>query len=157
MGRRDGRRLLALRLTVLFALGTSVLAAVAGTSSAQVTSVLGGATDFLAEVSLFGGPSVRRGPPGTPGCSPDQPLPGPAGTRTEACNNSVTLPAGGGRESVSDPDSSAVVRYGPGIIFSRGAATVSTEGTAGPTASVTSSAEIQDVNASGREVFTAAK
>ncbi|HEX2273180.1 MAG TPA: hypothetical protein VHG90_04815 [Acidimicrobiales bacterium] len=57
---------------------------------------------------------------------------------------------------MSDPDSSAVVRYGPGIIVSRGAATVSTQGTTGPAGSVTSSAEIQDVNASGREVFTAA-
>ena len=126
MLRRDGRRALALRLAVLYALGTGVLAAVAGTSSAQVTSVVGGATDFLAEVSLFGGPSVPRGPAGTPGCNPNLPLPGPAGTPTEACNLSVTLPTAGGSQSASDPDSSALLRYGPGIIFSRGATSQAT-------------------------------
>ncbi len=155
MVRRDGGWAGALRLAVVFALGTGVLAAAAGTSSAQLTSVVGGATDYIAEVSLFGAPSVPRGPAGAPGCDPNQPLPGPAGTPTEACNISVTLPTAGGSQSVSDPDASAVVRYGPGVIFSRGAATVSTEGTTGPGGSVTSSVEIQDVNASGREVFWA--
>jgi murein DD-endopeptidase MepM/ murein hydrolase activator NlpD len=156
MARRAGRRVLALRMAVLLALGTGGLTAVAGTASAQVTSLVGGATDFVAEVSLFGGPSMPRGPAGTPGCDPNQPVPGVFGTRTEACNISVILPAPGGSESVSDPDGSAVVRYGPGIIFSRGPATVRTEGTTGAGGSVTSTAEIQTVNATGREVFTAA-
>jgi hypothetical protein len=57
---RDGRRVLGLRLAVLFALGTGVLAAAAGPSSAQVTSVIGRATDYLAEVSLFNGPRNQR-------------------------------------------------------------------------------------------------
>ncbi len=152
--RRNGRRVLA--LAVVVALGTGVLAGVAGPSSAQVASVVGGATDHFAEVSLFGGTPVRWGPAGTPGCGPDQPVPGPAGSPREGCSISVTLPAAGGSESVADPDRSAVVRYGPAVFYSRGAATVTTQGTTGTAGSVTSSAEIQNVNASGREVFTAA-
>ena len=156
MLRRDHRRVRIMRLLTLGALGAALFAAVGSPSAADVTSVSGGATDYLADVSLFGGPSVQRGPVGTPGCDPNLPLPGPGGTTSEACNISVTLPSTGGNPTASDPDG-ALARYAPAIVFSRGAATVSTEGTTGAGGSVTSSADIENINASGQEVFTASR
>ncbi|MEO7555825.1 MAG: M23 family metallopeptidase [Acidimicrobiales bacterium] len=149
----DARRVVA--MAVLVALVTGGLTVVAGTASAQVTSVVGGATDYSAEATILGN-RVARGPTGTSGCEPDRLLPSGAPGPTQACNVSVTLPAAGGSESSSDPDSSALARYGAGTLFSRGAATVSTQGTTGTAGSVTSTAEIHDVNTSGRELFTAA-
>jgi hypothetical protein len=154
--RRDSRRVRCVRVGMVMALAAGLFAVVAGPSSADVTSVQGGAVDYLTDISLFGGPRMQRGPAGTPGCDPNQPIPGPGGTATEACNLSVTLPETGGNQSLSDPDG-ATARYGPAIIFSRGPATVSTEGTTGATGSVTSSTDIQNVNASGEEVFTASR
>jgi len=142
-------------MAVLVALGTVELAVAPGTVSAQVTSVVGGATDYTAEATILGTP-VKRGPTGTSGCGPDQLLPSGAAGSILACNVSVTLSAAGGSESMSDPDGAALAKYVAGTLFSRGAAKVSTQGTTGPSGSVTSTAEIYDVNASGREIFGAA-
>jgi hypothetical protein len=54
---------------------------------------------------------------------------------------------------ITAPTGSA--QYGPATIFSSGPLEVSTQGTTGPGGSVTSSANVADVNTSGDEVFTA--
>ena len=89
-----------------------------------------GAFGFFAEVSLFGGPAAPRGP------SPN-----------------VVLPTGGSATPVTGTAATGDVRYGPGILFTSGPITATTQGTA---ASSTSKVEIQNVNTSGVEVFTAA-
>ena len=93
----------------------------------------GGAFGYFTSVGLFGGAPATRGPSPT-----------------------VTLPATGSAEAITDTAASGDARYGPGIIFSSGRITVSTEGTPGPTGSVTSSATITTINASGQEILSAA-
>ena len=93
-----------------------------GSSSAvaDVTAVAGSAYGFSSNVSLFGGPSTTRGPAPT-----------------------VTLPAGGSATPVSSSAAAEQAVYGPAHIFDAGPTTVTTQGTPGPTGSVTSTATIQ--------------
>lgn len=100
-------------------------------AAAEVSQVSGGAIGFSASVSLFGGPANKAGPAPT-----------------------VTLPSGGG-PPVKASEQQTEARFGPAVIFSSGAITVSTEGSLGATGSATSSTDIQNVNRSASEVFTA--
>lgn len=145
MRRRYGRSRTARALIALL-LSAGMVVALPSSSGAVVTLVVkGGATGYLSNISLFGGPYSQRGPAGTPGCD---------ATSTTACSPSVQLPATGGDLSATDPDG-ATAQYGPAIIFSAGQMDVSTRGTTGPGGSVTSSTSVQNVNKSGQEVFTA--
>ncbi|MGH9152827.1 MAG: Ig-like domain-containing protein [Acidimicrobiales bacterium] len=84
-----------------------------------VTAVTGSAFGVHAyNISLFGSPQPDNGPTPT-----------------------VTLPAGGGSVSDSDPDGHTVA-YGPATLFVSGALTVSSTGTLGADGSVTSSANV---------------
>jgi hypothetical protein len=103
-------------------------------ASAEVTQVSGGAYGFRASVSLFGGPANTAGPSPT-----------------------VTLPSNGASPAITASEPEGKAQFGPATIFSSRALTVSTEGTLGPNGSVTSSADIREENASGQEVFTAAR
>ncbi len=103
-----------------------------GPAHADVTHVKGSAYGYFAKVSLFGGPFDTRGP------SP-----------------SVTLPPSGS-PLLTASVSSGLVQFGSAILFSSGQLTVSTQGTTGPSGSVTSTTDIDNVNTSGQEVFTAA-
>ena len=94
-------------------------------------SVGGGAYGYFVSVGLFGGPAVPRGPVPT-----------------------VSLPAAGSATPVTANAASGSGVYGPATIFSSGPIEVSTAGVPGGT--VTSSAKITGVNASGQEVLTAA-
>ncbi len=73
---------------------------------------------------------------------------------TQVTSPSVVLPPAGGNVSQTDPDGAAG-QVGPSTIFSSGQLMVSTQGTTGPTGSVTSSARIDQLNASGLEVLDA--
>lgn len=101
------------------------------TTAGPATAVGGGAYGYFVSVSLFGGPAASRGPAPT-----------------------VTLPAAGSATPVTDTAASGMGQFGPATIFSSGKLDVSTQGT--PGGSVTSSANIANVNASGQEVLTAA-
>jgi hypothetical protein len=101
-------------------------------ATADVTAVKGSAFGYSTRVSLFNGPAADRGPAPT-----------------------VTLPTTGSAAPVTGSAATGDARYGPGIIFTSGPISVSTQGTTGPTGSVTSSTSIQNVNTSGQEVFTA--
>ena len=101
-----------------------------GPSSAQVTAVRGRAYGAFASVSLFGGPPNVSGP------APEVNLP-PTGSAVPLTANVATR----------------TVQFGPAIIFSSDAITVSTQGTLGPGGSVTSSSDITNANRSGQEVF----
>lgn len=102
------------------------------TAHADVTSVKGSAYGYFSSVGLFGGPPSNSGP--TP---------------------AVTLPlAGGGPITATAPSASATV--GPATLFSSDALSVTTQGTIGPSGSVTTSTSIQNVNKSGVEQVTAA-
>ncbi|MDQ4133439.1 MAG: hypothetical protein M3179_09590 [Actinomycetota bacterium] len=150
-GLRD-RRLLLLALVVVTAGGLVV-----GTtpSQADVSAVKGSAFGYTLSVSLFGGqPNIRgvgqfpctsTNPPTPPGCAPNPAL---------SDSPAVNLPPTGGNESQTDPEG-PTAQVGPAIIFSSGAIDVSTQGTLGPNGSVTSTADIQNVNKSRQEVFTA--
>ncbi len=73
----------------------------------------------------------------------------------------VTLPPSGG--TVTDTEPSVVVAYGPAVLFSSDTQTVTSQGTLGPGGSVTTSADIVNINKAtsvpstqtGSEVFTA--
>lgn len=135
------RAILALVATVV---AGSALYGFSATSGADVTSLVGSAFGYTSQVGLFGGPANVR-----PCANPP--------TNTVDCRPrpAVTLPAGGSATPLTDSVTSGDARYGPGIIFTSGPITVSTEGTTGPTGSVTSTASIERVNTSGVEVFTA--
>src|SRR5215213_7594033 len=77
-----------------------------GSSSADVVSVSGSACGYYTDVSLFGGPSARRG------CG--QTVVDPFGN-----SPSVTLPSSGSVSPITanDPDG-ATATYGPAKIFS---------------------------------------
>jgi hypothetical protein len=109
MVRRSRRRVRIVRLATVIALGTGLFAAVAGPSSAQVTSVTGSAFGFFANVGLFGGPPSPRGPEPT-----------------------VTLPPGGSATPVTATAPTGTAVYGPATIFESGTLNVSTQGTTGP-------------------------
>lgn len=116
---------------VVVTLGAWVVS-LSGPSVADVTAVKGSAYGYFASVSLFGGPPMTRGPAPT-----------------------VTLPPAGSPTPITSSVDTALVQFGPAILFSSGPITVSTQGTTGPSGSVTSSSNIQNVNTSGQEVFTA--
>ena len=99
---------------------------------ADVTAVSGSAYGYFSLVSLFGGPPSPRGPAPT-----------------------VTLAADASNSPTTASSASGLAQYGPAIIFSSDQLDVSTQGTLGPSGSVTSSANIKNVNKSGNEVFTA--
>ena len=101
-------------------------------AGAQVGGVSGGAFGFKASVSLFGGPPNTAGPIPT-----------------------VTLPSSGASPAVTATEQQTEAKFGPAIIFSSSAVTVSTEGSVGADGSATSSTDIRNVNRSGQEVFTA--
>ncbi|MDQ3781969.1 MAG: hypothetical protein M3349_03405, partial [Actinomycetota bacterium] len=101
-------------------------------SGADVASVTGSAYGYYANIALFGS---------------QQPPAGPAPT--------VTLPAAGSAVPVTGAEPSAAVKYGPATFFTSGPLLAGTQGTTGPAGSVTSSASIANVNASGQEVLTA--
>lgn len=105
----------------------STLAAAGGASE-----VGGGAFGYSLTVSLFDGPSATKGP-----------VP------------SVTLPAAGSPTPITAREPSALGKFGPATFFSSNTLEVSTQGTTGPTGSVTSSAKIQKLNVDGSEVLTA--
>jgi len=67
----------------------------------------------------------------------------------------VTLPAGGSASPITATAATGRASAGPATFFTSGPITVSTHGTTGTTGSVTSSTNIQTVNTSGQEVFTA--
>jgi hypothetical protein len=109
-------------------------AGIDATAGAQtVSDVSGGAFGFSVSISLFGGPPGTRGPTPT-----------------------VTLPAGGSSTPVTSSDPSANATFGPAVIFTSDRLDVSTQGTPGPSGSVTSSATVTNTNKSGQEEFTAA-
>jgi uncharacterized repeat protein (TIGR01451 family) len=101
-------------------------------AQADVTAVKGSAYGYSCVVSAFGQP-----------CTPAGPTP------------TVTLASDASNSPQSAFVSSARADSGPATIFSSGRIDVSTQGTLGPTGSVTSSANIANVNASGQENFTA--
>ena len=105
----------------------------ASTTAAATGTVSGGAYGFFTDVALFGAPRATRGPDPT-----------------------VTLPATGSATPITDSSPSGEARYGPAILFSSGCCSmeVTTQGTPGGT--VSSSAKVTNVNASGQEVLTAA-
>lgn len=120
------------RLTAGLAFSAMVLAGLSqGPAGAQVEEVTGSAFGYYADITLFGAEQPEAGP------EPE-----------------VILPAAGGNETATAP--SAEVVFGPATFFTSGPLEVTTEGTTGPTGSVTSSATIQTINTSGDEVFTAA-
>jgi|GEM_PF-2580961 len=108
-----------------------------------VTAVKGSAFGYYSSISLFGGPAGIR-----PCANP------PTNTVDCRARPSVTLPEAGSA-LLSDSVPTADARYGPGIFFTSGPITVTTQGTTGPTGSTTSTANIQNTNTSGVEVFTA--
>ncbi|MGH9278702.1 MAG: Calx-beta domain-containing protein [Acidimicrobiales bacterium] len=101
---------------------------------ADVTSVSGLAFGYYVKAGLFGGPQSVRGYGQTI-------PPGDAGSESP----SVSLPPTGGDLTQTDPDGAAGI-YGPAHIFeNHGPLIVSTQGSTGPSGSVTSSAEAKDI------------
>ena len=104
-------------------------------ASADVTEVGGGAFGYsVANVVIFGGAQSARGP-----------------------EPAVTLAANASNSPQSASAGTASVAFGPANLFSSGPLTVSSEGSLGPGGSVRSSAEIDRVNTSGQELFTASR
>jgi len=99
---------------------------------AAVTAVKGSAYGYSCVVSAFGMPCLPAGPTPT-----------------------VTLASNASNSPQTASAASARADAGPATIFSSGRLDVSTQGTIGPTGSVTSSSSIANVNASGQENFTA--
>lgn len=98
---------------------------------ADVSAGSGSAYGYYGDVTIFGG-RFTEGPTPTVTLAPD------------ASNSPQTATAAFGRFDA-----------GPAVLFSSGQIDVRTEGTIGANGSVTSSTDIQDVNASGQEAFTA--
>ena len=128
-GRARTRSLGAMALT---AATVGALLSISGPSSADVTAVRGRAYGAFASVSLFGGPPNVSGP------APE-----------------VNLPPTGSAAPITATATTRTVQFGPAIIFSSDAITVSTQGTLGAGGTVTSSTDITNVNRSGQEVFDA--
>ena len=102
-------------------------------SHSTVTAVKGSAFGYHAfNLTLFGGP---------------QPPAGPAPT--------VTLPASGGNVTNSVASASVTIGGGAATLFSSGPITVASQGAIGTSGSVTSTADIQNINTSQSEAFTA--
>jgi len=111
---------------------TTAAGATTTTTAGAAGTVGGGAFGFFTSVGLFGGAPATRGP-----------LP------------KVTLPAAGSTTPITDTAATGDARYGPGIIFTSGPITVSTQGTPGPTGSVVSSTSVKTLNTSQAEVINA--
>lgn len=90
------------------------------TTTLPTISVGGSAYGYYGSVSLFGGPAGVQGPAPT-----------------------VTLPAGGSANPVTDSATAAQVKFGQAIIFEAGPVTVSTQGVSGSSGSVTSSTSVK--------------
>ncbi len=121
----------------LAAVGVLIAAAVAfqASSSADVTAVRGSAFGYsVPNFSIFGGPQA-----------PVPPTP------------SVTLAPDASNSPQTASVATGLIRFGPAILFSSGPITVETHGSLGPNGSVTSSADIQSLNTSGQEAFTATR
>ncbi len=132
MVRRTHTRRLALTVAVLMPLSAGLIAA-AGPSSADITAVKGSAFGVsIQNLTLFGGVQPAFGP-----------VP------------SVTLPPGGSANPVTATAPSEVVASGPATFFESGTETVSTQGTTGPSGSVTSTATINNITDAHGEQFTA--
>lgn len=101
-------------------------------NAADVTGVAGSAYGYFSSVSPAGGPPDVDGPTPT-----------------------VTLPASGSSGPITATAPSGIATVGTAIIFSSGVLSVSTQGSIGPSGSVTSSASIQSVGSSGSEALTA--
>ncbi len=131
----DARLVTLQRKAVLAVIGSVMVLIGVGQASAQadVAAVKGSAYGYQCMVSL--GNDVT--------CSPTGPTP------------SVTLASNASNSPRTATAASARADTGPATIFSSGALNVSTQGTLGAGGSVTSSTNIQRVNASGQEVFTA--
>lgn len=112
--------------------GLCTLALAPALAQADVTAVSGGAYGYSLNVSLFGTAQPQVGP--TP---------------------SVVLPAGGSVVPVTANATTGSATAGAATFFSSGPIAVSTQGTPGPTGSVTSSTSLQAVGTSGDEPFTA--
>lgn len=123
MGRtKGGRRRTALVLTLVLA--AALLGSVAGPAAADVSAVKGSAFGVSApNIAILGGAQTPYGP-----------------------KPSVTLPSTGSATPITATDPSEQVAYGPAVLFNSGSVTVSTQGTLGPTGSVTSSALINNVS-----------
>ena len=126
---RLGARRLSLAAIVV-TLGAWMVAS--GPSSADVTEVRGRAFGYSANVT---------DPTGAVTNIPPTPL--------------VTLPPTGALQTASAP--SGAVIAGPATVWSSGPIAVSTQGTLGPGGSATSSTDIQNINVSQSEVFTASR
>jgi len=133
----------------LAVVGSAVIAGVGSQPAvADVTTVTGSACAYFANVSLFGGPAMRRG------CG--QPADAPANNLAPA----VVLPPSGGSPVVADDADGAFAQYGPAFLFSgqypnaandptgnapappSGPLHVSTQGTTGPNGAVMSTASV---------------
>ncbi len=114
--------------TLVVAVATTAGAfALMGTSSADVTAVSGRAFGVSAQNLTLGGGA--------------QPAVGPRPV--------VTLPAGGSAAPVTATEASESVGAGPATFFSSGRVDVSTQGTTGPTGSVTSTATVNAISTAG--------
>ncbi|MDQ4069613.1 MAG: hypothetical protein M3203_09135, partial [Actinomycetota bacterium] len=144
-----------LALAVVVAVGVGTLA-LTGSSSADVTAVRGEAIGYYTDVSLFGGPTGRRGyqqvvctvnnPPSPPGCVPTT-------QAAAAASPAVILPPSGGSQTQTKAEGARAV-YGPAVIFGgqwpeelpaappSGPITTSCQGTTGPNGEVTCSVDI---------------
>lgn len=131
-GRRRQRRAACLAFGVVVVLTGGGQQAQAG-HGFEVTGVSGEAYGYFSEISLFGGPPDSRGP-----------------------DPRVGLPPAGSDVPLTATDPAASATYGPATFFSSGMLTASTQGAKGFNGAVTSSTDIQSVNTSGQEVFTAA-
>lgn len=99
---------------------------------ADVTAVAGSAYGYFSRISLSGGSPSDRGP--TP---------------------MVTLPPAGSGSPITATAPSGLAQYGSTTFFTSDQLEVSTQGTTGPSGSVTTSANIRNVGHSGNEVFIA--
>ncbi len=104
-----------------------------GSAQADVTAVRGSAYGLSCTASAFGMSCAPRGPTPT-----------------------VTLAADASNSPQTARAASVRADAGPATVFSSGQLDVSTQGTLGPSGSVTSSTNIANVNASEQENFTAA-
>ncbi len=111
-------------------------------ASADVSEVEGSAYGCFGSTT-FAFPPNPPGPPVVTGPLPE-----------------VELPAGGSADPVTATEQTCDIRVGPAptdpAVITTGPLTVTTQGTTGPAGSVTSTADIDNVNRTGREAFTAA-
>jgi len=137
----------------LLGLGAGLLVIVSGPSSADVTTAQGSAYGYQLKVSLFGSPVNTRGFDQVACSAPNTP-PGCAPTPAASSSPSVVLPPAGGNATQTDADGTSGA-VPPASFFTSGQLDVSTQGTTGPTGSVTSSATLADAGIGGSEAFTA--